>query len=219
MHGHDTERKLCIYCQSADATTVDHIPSKQLFPQPRPPDLITVPSCVKCNQFWKKDEDYFRSAILFGDSGISDKGRQIWDQKLGRMYKNGKDPGLTRKISGSFRKVEEVTLSGLFVRNRFALDVDRRRIYRVVEKTVRGLYFFEYGQMLPVAAKPETDHFYQVLSQEVPRLERVLATMHAGTRMWPGMFEYWHIIDSAKPARTSWVLLFYGTVLFFSSTN
>ena len=192
-----------------------HIPSKQLFPQPRPSNLITVPSCEECNKSWKKDEDYFRSAILFGNSGISDKGRQIWDQKLERMYANGEDLGLRRSIKRSFREVEEVSPSGLFIRNRFALEVERCRIYRVIEKTVRGLHFFEYGQMLPVSTKLEINHFYQMFSQDVPKLDRVLINMHAGTRTWPDMFEYWHVNDSVQPTRTSWVLLFYGTVLFF----
>ena len=219
MHERCTERKLCIYCQSADATTDDHVPSKQLFPQPRPSDLITVPSCKECNDSWKQDEDYFRSMILFGNSGISDKGRQIWDQKLRRMYANGKDPGLQKRVSKSFKEVEVVTPSGLFVRNGLALEVDRHRIYRVIEKTVRGLYYFEHGQMLPASAKLETSHSYQLFPQDESRLNRLLINMHAGTRTWPGIFEYKHVSATDQPTRTNWALLFYETVLFFSFTE
>lgn len=33
-----------------NARTVDHVPPKGLFPEPRPANLITVPCCYSCNQ-------------------------------------------------------------------------------------------------------------------------------------------------------------------------
>jgi len=53
----------CIYCGSTTNLSKDHIPPKCLFPSPAPNNLITVPSCVRCNKSYSKDEEYFRIQI------------------------------------------------------------------------------------------------------------------------------------------------------------
>ena len=52
--------RLCIYCQINPADTVDHVPPKGLFKEPRPVDLIIVPACSTCNNSFSKDDEYFR---------------------------------------------------------------------------------------------------------------------------------------------------------------
>jgi hypothetical protein len=55
---------ICVYCgQSDNQITVDHIPPKNLFPDPKPSNLITVPCCLRCNQKAAKDDEYFRTVI------------------------------------------------------------------------------------------------------------------------------------------------------------
>src|SRR6516225_8918075 len=39
----------CVLCGERPATTMDHVPPKALFLQPRP-KLITVPACAICNR-------------------------------------------------------------------------------------------------------------------------------------------------------------------------
>src|SRR5438132_859881 len=53
----------CCYC-GRPATTRDHVPTRKLFPQPRPSDLITVPACSVCNNSSSKDEEYLVHVIL-----------------------------------------------------------------------------------------------------------------------------------------------------------
>jgi hypothetical protein len=53
----------CALCGIRPATTRGHVPSKSLFPQPRPDDLITVLACVGCNQGTQKEDEYFRKNV------------------------------------------------------------------------------------------------------------------------------------------------------------
>jgi len=52
--------QLCIYCNHAVADTVDHIPPKLLLAKPYPDNLLTVPSCFKCNSSFQKHDEYTR---------------------------------------------------------------------------------------------------------------------------------------------------------------
>ncbi len=140
--GKKKEKWLCIYCGKIKEITKDHVPPKNLFPKPRPSDLITVPSCVKCNKDTEKDEDYFRATFMFSNAGISPVGKKLWDQKLDKMYK--KNLGLRRKIAQDFKVVNLVTQSGLYIRRQTASFPDSVRLENVVCKIVKGLYYHEY---------------------------------------------------------------------------
>lgn len=41
----------------------DHIPSKNLLEKPYPNNLLTIPACIKCNQSFSLDEDYFLNVL------------------------------------------------------------------------------------------------------------------------------------------------------------
>ena len=53
----------CIYCNSV-ATTRDHVPPK-IFLDPPLNNCKTVPSCLKCNQLYGKDDEFFAYFIEF----------------------------------------------------------------------------------------------------------------------------------------------------------
>ena len=69
--------KLCIYCQKNEATTVDHVPPKAMFPKPRPANLITVPCCDPCNKSFKNDDEYFLIMSLEWTAAETSDGSQI----------------------------------------------------------------------------------------------------------------------------------------------
>lgn len=56
--------RVCALCGGQrEATTVEHVPARSLFPTPRPNDLITVPACASCNNGSQPDDDYFRNSL------------------------------------------------------------------------------------------------------------------------------------------------------------
>src|SRR5262245_49333630 len=53
----------CVYCGKFRPLTDDHIPPRNLYPDPPPDNLITVPSCRPCNGGTSKDDEYFRLCL------------------------------------------------------------------------------------------------------------------------------------------------------------
>jgi hypothetical protein len=50
----------CFNCGVENAATRDHDFSRALFPQPKPSNLMTVPSFLECQALYQPDEGYFR---------------------------------------------------------------------------------------------------------------------------------------------------------------
>ena len=73
--------KNCYLCTSTKNLTKDHIPPKNLFPSPKPTNLITVWCCKKCNEKFSLIDESFR---VFTSSVInrSKSGTRIWDEKV-----------------------------------------------------------------------------------------------------------------------------------------
>jgi hypothetical protein len=61
----------CIYCGELPDTR-DHVPSKILLDKPYPENLPVVPSCLKCNQSFSKDEEYVACLIECTLRGTTD---------------------------------------------------------------------------------------------------------------------------------------------------
>lgn len=66
---------ICTYCGFRKPVTADHVPPKNLFDQPYPPNMFTVPACADCNGGFKKDDDYFRIALTISDKAKGQRAR------------------------------------------------------------------------------------------------------------------------------------------------
>ena len=77
------ETETCAYCGNL-ATTRDHVPPQNLFPQPWTNDLITVPACKRCNNYPSRDDEYFIWVLTLEGAGPeADKARE---QRLDRGH-------------------------------------------------------------------------------------------------------------------------------------
>jgi hypothetical protein len=135
----------CALCGFRPATTREHVPSKSLFPQPRPDDLITVPACASCNQGTQKEDEYFRKTLAL-----------IVEQEPSAALEKIR-PTVTR----AFARPEEALLLKEFAeRFQFAalegrtvvqpvIKPDSRRLNNVVGKHAVGLYYAIIGRHLP----------------------------------------------------------------------
>ncbi|MCW7463715.1 hypothetical protein [Leptospira limi] len=61
----DRMKNFCTFCKQAESQSRDHCPSKILLDEPFPTDLSVVPSCIKCNGSFSKDEEYVACAVEF----------------------------------------------------------------------------------------------------------------------------------------------------------
>lgn len=204
------KKRPCLYC-GKKATTRDHIPPKCFFPQPRPSNLITVPSCIACNNLSSKDEENFRAVLMFSDAGESEAGKALWDQKLHRSFK--KNIGLRKTIARSLSQVEITTAQGIFVEQRVTIQYDQKRILAVIDKIVRGLYYFEYKDPLP--ASHALDALFLRSEKNYNAANQYLGVVKDGSRSWLDVFQYKHNRVEQGRAGSMWLLRFWGCAAFW----
>jgi len=134
----------CVFC-GKPATTKDHIPPRKIYVQTEPDDLITVPACRSCNNGTKLDDEYFRLCVMTGGSNNAEVEQHIFDKLMPSLRRN---PKLLAMFMKGARTVDITTPSGIVIGQRHAFDFDRKRLQRIVEKIVKGLYWRNKGKRL-----------------------------------------------------------------------
>src|SRR6266404_1118580 len=66
----------CYLCRSTQNLTRDHLPPKNLFPEPRPTNLITVPCCETCNKGFSNLDEQFRVFVSM-PVNVSETGKNV----------------------------------------------------------------------------------------------------------------------------------------------
>lgn len=188
------------------------MPPKSFFPKPRPVNLLTVPACRICNKSFEKDEELFLATFMFTEIGITEAGKKLWDEKLHRMYE--KNLGLRKRISKSLQQVELVTPGGIYLGRRFVIKHNDAHSERVINKIVRGLYYYEYKEPLPPSVKISS-HFLKRPS-EISEVEKFVPMLLFGSRKWPGIFEYRYNRIANQTEGSMWVMRFFGKVVFWA---
>lgn len=210
----------CVYCGHVGPLTNDHIPPKNLFPEPRPGNLITVPSCKSCNLLASKNDKYFRNVIaLREDVGDHADAKKIWPT-IFRSLSKPKKMGLKMSFLRSMCMVPHKTPSGLYVGSALALNVDLDRLMSVADRITRGLYFHEVGTRLPDGYKVvvRLDEHLKCMSENGLReiAKTILHPLMSKKEKVIGdnVFSYRFVSANDRPTPSVWLLLFYGQVAF-----
>jgi hypothetical protein len=207
----------CIYCQTADATTEDHVPPKNLFPRPRPSNLITVPSCSSCNKGFQQDDDYFRNALALRREVATAKAAQPVLNAVMRSFQRPQAAGLLASTVASMRQIAIRSPAGLHLGTAPGFVVDGTRIQRTLERIVCGLYYHHTHTILP----RETGLRVHMDLRQDPQLIQMAAGMLAAAQppIFIGkVFAYRFAIASDNPIVSVWALEFYGAVLMLGIT-
>lgn len=203
------EPKVCVYC-GKKATTSDHVPPKQIFPKPRPNNLEKIPACFECNNKAGKDEEYFLAAFMFSEAGTSEAGKKLWQEKLNRMYK--KNLGLRRKIAQNLKAEDVYTPHGIFMARRMTINLDEDRIYKVVSKIIKGLYYLEYQEPLPCSQN--LDCLFLENETHFNAAKACTKQLKNGSNFWKGIFQYkYNRTEKGRPG-SIWLLNFYDFATF-----
>jgi hypothetical protein len=207
-------QKFCVYCQTRFGTTNDHVPPAMLFPKPRPNDLITVPACKICNARFQKDEEYFRGLFRHFKQSASQATSSLWP-KIDRML--ARSPGLNKAISDSTETRDLVGPNGSTVGRYSTIEENWQRVVVVMDKIVRGLYFFEFKEALPLSAHINCPDYRTANLNLCELYERT----KDGKRSWPGIFEYKFSRNEEDHKETAWLLRFYDGHLYsvFTARN
>lgn len=206
------EADKCYLC-GAPATTSDHVPPRGVFPSPRPANLITVPACKACNQGCSLDDEYFRT-IVSAASRDSPQSLHLLKQRILPRVKE--KPAMGIALLKSVRRVDVYSKEGIFLGRAPQITFDSARIQNVINKIVRGLFWYHTKQRLGVDTVVED----YILNPEIekPHQEEIskLTLFNVGDG---SVFSYCFAVDLSTQ-ESVWFLMFYNdTTLFVTSTT
>ena len=206
--------QLCIFCSARPATTRDHVPPKNLFPTPRPSNLITVPTCDICNLGSSNDDEYFRLMIVMRDDAHQHPGaKQAW-QTAYRGLKRETKKGLAARLLGDIQQAEAYTESGTYVGHRSIFKIDYPRVETILIKTVRGLFWFVTGRPLPESHEVRA-YVLEAFDDQFWSDEKLTRWVQIGIAQEPhiigdNIFSYRYKFSVDDEHTSIWVMEFYG---------
>lgn len=169
----------CAYCGAVGPVTRDHVPPENLFPEPLPKNLITVPACNTCNGSFKLDDEYFRLAVTAGIDGEAYPRELAHSIAAIKKLADPKKRPFARRMLAAQHLVEVKTPAGIHLGHAPGQIVDGDRVLKTVKRTVRGLYFHHVGRRLP--AEHEIRAFFVANPSffDTPEVATILNTMCA----------------------------------------
>ena len=220
-----SEEGACVYCGQIQILTRDHIPPKNLFSEPRPSDLVSVPSCLECNNKASLDDEYFQvmlamRADLYQRADIS----QISPTILKSLMRPQKER-FRQRLSNKIHFVEARTPSGLFLGKKPAYEVNLARLNKVVQRITMGLFYRERGKRISDNYSVFSHHISEVVDMPQLRhrifIENSVLPFLASLKpkeIGNGVFSYRASFNPTDQNMSFWLFVFYEEVLFFSST-
>ena len=207
----DEIEDICYLCGKKLEKEVDrdHLPPKQFYPssirKKHNPSLLTLPVHRYCNKSYQKDEDYFVHSIGPLTKG-SYSGNEIW-QDINNQFNRPQGQRIGQMILKEF----ESRPSGLYLPNgKVVKRFDPKRVWRVVWKITRGLFYKEHGRYLP----DETPNHYSVISigeKPPPEFEVVRNTPSRG--QYPAVFDYKFVTIPELDNFHFWAMLFWDRLI------
>lgn len=214
----------CAYCGATDSLTVDHVPPKNMFPKPRPNDLITVPACSTCNSSASKDDEYFRLKLCLSEQVGTDANARQNRDSIFRSLERVEAIGFRTAVVSDIRTIAVRTASGLQLGTRLGFNIDLPRVLRVVERTVRGLFFHETEHRLDpnydvriFSDDTLTENSSEIL-EELRNTILIPLAQKSPTVIANGAFHYRFHITDEDPFLSVWGLSFYERVTFLGLT-
>lgn len=164
---------ICLYC-GGKSETRDHIPTRGLLNKPYPNNLMTVPSCKKCNNSFSKDEEYLIILLIT----ISDSHTLSEKQES-----NGKlDRAIDRKPLLYDSLIDTLTIGG---NGKVFINIEQERVGRIVSKIACGIYSKEFKQVRPLVEFNRVKTFSIDNHSEITnKLLSILQSEHFASNKW-----------------------------------
>jgi len=207
---------VCTYCGRV-ADSRDHVPPKNLFPKPRPNDLISVPSCIGCNQAFSKDDEYLRLVLTMRADTFDQAGANpLWPTVL-RSLKRPEMRRFRQKFMASIRERDAFTQAGIYVGRVGTYDVDFTRLNRVASRIVSALFRQWQGERAP-DTYGLAGYFVESLRNVDAERKRLLGGIVASVQQGPptvvgnGIFKYWFRAVQETPHASVAAFVFYERI-------
>ena len=161
--------QLCVFCGIEKATTKDHIPPKGIFVKPRPSNLITVPACVKCNGGSSGEDERFIVDLGIHVSNGGEAGKRLFAEQVMKTLRHNNE--LSRKVFDRIKPVDLTTPEGIIYGREHTGEWDKEPHMKIIEKTIRGLYYHHYKEILDANYSVDT-HFFDSLTEELKEISK-----------------------------------------------
>jgi hypothetical protein len=149
----------CAICGAKEATSRDHVPPRSIFQKPWPSDLVTVPACDDCNGGSSLNDEEFKVGLSILAGIETPETMRLWDE--GAMRTLAHNRRMHRDIMSRFVQVEVRSPAGIYLHTREAILVPKKGIHAVLERTIRGLYFHHFGEVLGARARCDVQQFQE----------------------------------------------------------
>jgi hypothetical protein len=143
--------QLCYICVKAIPTgegdREDVVPKGLFNPEDRQ-NLIKFPAHRRCNRSLSKDDEYFRLCMTAAASHDA-KAKKLWRGPVMRGFHRPESQRFKTSVLKKVIPVDIRSEAGLYLGTGEAMLQDAQRIYKVVNRIVRGLYVHRTGEILP----------------------------------------------------------------------
>jgi hypothetical protein len=216
--------RTCAYCGGPGAGSDDHVPPKNVYGKPYPQGMIEVPACPACHVPCSPDDEYFRLKVCLsqtvGDDPTAKKNREVILKSLDRE----EAAGLRRKVAQDTRWVPVPSPGGLYLGHALAMDVDLPRIFSVIERTARGLYWERTRSPLPRGCDVKVisdDTLKESPRDVVEQLQQTILAplMNESERSIAGVFKFRGFVMPDHQGVSVWLMTFYGRMSFVAMTG
>lgn len=211
MGSDEIKPEICYLCGRAidGDRSMDHVPPKQFYSREirkkHNPDLLRLPTHCSCNHSYQQDEEYFIHAL--GPLALKSYAGGSLFREMTDQYSKDRNVALGRTVFDEFEKRP----SGLVLPDGKVLKrIDPDRVWRVVWKIVRGLYYHEYGEILP----EDTLRSYELVSpgeKPPPHFFAIPDESRAGD--YPGVFDYKHCRFEEVEDMQLWAFLLWDKLI------
>ncbi|MBO9703678.1 MAG: hypothetical protein J7604_25965 [Sporocytophaga sp.] len=193
------EPVLCAICGKNEAATKDHIPPKGIFIKPRPSNLITVPSCLLCNQGASQLDERFKLYLGLHVGKQQITGNQFFKEgTMGTLRHNRK---LRMEVIKKMQPVHIATKSGLIYDRGYSVLWDSNAHDATIERIIRGLFYHHYQSILGDNVNIKTHWFKELPYFDYETLYKV--------DIGEGIFSYYHNKAIDSEFESIWIFEFY----------
>lgn len=193
---------LCVICGQRDAVTRDNVPPGGIFPPPRPSDLVRVPACRPCNNGTSALDERFRVYLGLHVSRFGGRATRLYEEARRSLRHNRR---LRREVLASVRPAHLATDHGVIYERGFRILWDSQAHDTIVEKTIRGLYYHHFHDILGPRVKVDV-YWFRSLSKELAEMSNVWLANRVGQ----GDFIYRFGRAEDSPLDSVWIFEFYG---------
>lgn len=208
----------CAYCgiPSRELTRDHVVPCALWVKGERPGHPVIVPACLKCHKKYDDEATYFRNCLV----SMCDMDAHPMLGKLLRgpvVRSIGRRRGVARDFFRNSQLRERRDKAGIITGSGRAFELDLPRFNRIVEKIVRGLFFFKSHERLPdtheVGIFPD-DAFWDMAG-----FQSLGPGWEPAAGLGDDVFTCRCQRDSSDDYSTAWLLVFYQKVVLFAWSN